>query len=189
MPRSGEQKYVRSDTMINQCALDDHGKVVGIDDQDVHSVWRDVLSLGKRFRRNIADPMLETSMQPRRGKILVTRDGTTQDTRAIPYHARNHEQPNVSLPHADVQALLPREKEQRSLKTALHQRNSGANWLVGHEQKDRGTQLRKLGLGGFQSNIGKRYKLREAALKRLEEMTNAEKARLAQIPTQDDIIF
>jgi len=39
MPRSRERKYVRSDTAINQCALDDHGKVVDIDLQDKEHVW------------------------------------------------------------------------------------------------------------------------------------------------------
>ncbi len=190
MPRSPDQKYLRSDTTINQCALDDHGKVVGIDDQDVHSVWTDILSLGNPFRRNIADETLGRSMQPRRGKILITRDGTTHDTRAISYSAKKHEQPRVTLPHNIVQTVVPREDEKSSLATARHQPNSRANWLIGHEHKDRGTKIRQLSRGGWQSaTLGNEYKRKAEALERLEKIENAEKARLAQIIPQDNIIF
>lgn len=189
MPRSRERKYLRSDTTMNQCAFDEHGKVVGIDEQDAHSVWVDLLSLGKQFRRNIADHMLKTSMQPTRGEILVTRDGTTHDTRAVSFRAKIHELPRVALPLADVQALLPRENERRSLETAKHKCHTRASWVVGHEQKDRGTKLKLLALGGFQTNIGEDYKRRKETLERLERMENSEKARRALEPIQDDITF
>lgn len=189
MPRSPDQKYLRSDTTINQCTLDENRKEVGIDLQDKEHVWSEVLSFGEKFLKNIADFSLGESTQPNRGEILVTRNESSQDTRAISYRARIHERPRVALPHADVQTLLPRENEQRSLKTARRKHHTRAIWTVGHEHKDQGTQLRKLEFGGFLTNIGVRYKQESAALEQLEKMNNAEKTRLAQIPTQDDIKF
>lgn len=190
MPRSPDQKYLRSDNTINQCTLDENRKEVGIDLQDKEHVWSEVLSFGEKFLKNIADFSLGESTQPNRGEILVTRNESSQETRAIPYRARLHELPRVALSHANVQASLPRENEKRSLQTARRKHHTRAIWTVGHEQKDRGTQLRKLAFGGWQSAaLGNEYKRKAAALEQLEKIKNAEKARLAQIPTQDNIIF
>jgi len=189
MPRNGERKYIRADDAIDQRAFDEHHNEVGIDLQDQDHVWSEILSFGEKFLKNIADFSLGESTQPKRGEILVTRNESSQEIRAVAFRAAKHEQPRVTLPHNIVKTVVPREDEKRSIKTARRQRHARAFWTIGHEQKDRGTQLRKLSLGGFQTNIGKQYKLREAALERLERMKNAESARLAQIIPQDDITF
>lgn len=189
MPILPDRKYLRSDHTVDQRAFDENHKEVGIDIQDKESIWTDVLSLGRTFQKNIADALLGKSVQPQRGEILVTRLESSQQTRAISFRAAKHEHPKVALSHADTLSLIPREDERQSLTTARRKHHSRAMWASSAEHKDFGTNIRRLAFGGFQTNIGEKYKNKEAVLEQVEKKEKAEKARLSQIPTEDDIKF
>lgn len=188
MPNTPDRKYLRSDHTVDQRAFDENHIEVGLGTQDRESIWSEVLSLGKIFQKNIADELLLKSVQPRRGAILVTRLESSQQTRAISFRAAKHEYPKVALSHIDTQAQISRADERRSLTTARHAHHSRAMWTISVEHKDSGTIIRRLAFGGFKTNIGKEYKNKEAVLE-VEKKEKAEKARLAQIPTEDDIKF
>lgn len=182
-----DRRYDRPDVAIDQRTFGDHGEEIGLDDQDVHSVWSDVLSLGKQFRHNIADAMLGTSMQPRRGEILVTRDGAMQETRAVRYRAKRHGEITLALPHDEVETHVPREHERRSLRTARHSRHSRAHFSS--PQQERPSPNEKLAAGGFATNLGRKFKLLAIVEERTKANQEAEAAkRKAQKPT-DDIQF
>ena len=186
-PVSPERKYERSETAIDQRAFDEHGAVVEIDALTHDEVWTDVLSVGRSFNRNIADQKLGVALQGRRGEVLVTRSELLQETRAVPYRAKRHERPNLTLSHRETRENLPRENEKLSLTTARHGRHTrGYSPLP-----ERGTMSanQKLAAGGFQSNLGREYKLlalaEDAAATRQREESARRKSRL---PT-DDIQF
>ena len=184
---SPDRKFLRSDSARDQRTFNKHGEEVGIDTQDVDSIWSDVLSLGKQFRKNIADAMLGVSMQPRRGEILVTRSERMQETRAVSYRARKHEQPQVALPHDDVEVRVPRENERRSLRTARRTRHSRANFPI--PQHERPSPNRKLAAGGFMTNFGREYKLLALREDRVNAYKQKEAARRKAQPATDDIPF
>ncbi len=185
--RGPERRYLRPDTSIEQRTFDEHGDEVGIDDQTHDEVWADVLSLGKTFGRNIADALLGKAMQPRRGEILVTRSEQSQDTRAIPYRARKHERPHRELTHDVVGALLPREHERRSLRTARHGKHSRG--YVEGAARGKMSAAQKLSGGGFQSNLGREYELLALMEERAEAFQKEEAARRKAQPPTDDIPF
>ncbi|MBI5019450.1 hypothetical protein HZB58_04225 [Candidatus Gottesmanbacteria bacterium] len=184
---SPEQKYERPDPAIDQRTFDKHGAVVEIDDNSHEQIWSDALSVGIPFKRNVADKKLGIAMQGRRGEILVTRSQRTQDTRAVAYRARRHGQPTLTLSHRETRENLPRENERRSLETALHGRHTR-----GYTPIPEGTKVshnQKLAAGGFQSNLGREYKLLALA-EELEASQQREKAaRRKSQPPADDIPF
>lgn len=185
--RGKEHKYLRPDTSIEQRTFDEHGNEVGIDDQTHDEIWADVLSLGKKFGRNIADALLGNAMQTRRGEILVTRSERSQDTRAIAYRARRHERPYRELGHDVVGALLPREHERRSLRTARHGKHSRG--FIEGNPGGKLSAAQKLSLGGFQSNLGREYELLALMEERAEAFRKEEAARRKTQPPTDDIPF
>jgi len=185
MPEIPKRKFLRADHAIDQRTFDTAGDEVGIDNQTHDGVWSDALVTGRRFRRNIADAALGTSLQPRRGEILVTRLESTQETRAIPYRARRHERPEQELTHGQAAASIPQEGERRSVKTARHDRHTRASWQLPEEHKDRGTKLRQLAFGGNLPKQNARLRHREAALERLDRMEASQRQQQKQAPADD----
>lgn len=186
-PFSVERKYERPDPAIDQRTFDERGDVVEIDDLTHDEVWVDVLSVGSPFNRNIADQTLGVALQGRRGEILVTRSERTQDSRAISYRARRHERPNLILSHQETRENLPRENERRSLDTARHGKHSR-----GYTPIPTGTKVspsEKLSAGGFQTNLGREYKLLALAEEQAAANLREETARRKSRPPADDIPF
>lgn len=186
-PASPERKYIRPDTAIDQRTFDEVGEEVSIDNSTHDQTWVDVLSLGIPFGRNIADILLGKAVQKRRGEILVTRSENSQDTRAIPYRAKRHELPRVTLTHRETRENLPRENERRSLETARHGRHSREYTPIPD-----GITLspnQRLAAGGFQSNLGREYKLRALAEDQEAARLHDRTARRKSQPPSDDIPF
>ncbi len=184
-----DRKYLRSDTSIDQQTFDERGRNVGIDAQTHEEVWNDALATGNTIGRNIADARLGRSVQPRRGEILSTRLGSTQDTRAIPYRARRHEKPTIQMPYEQAAKKIPREAERRSLTTARHDRHTRAHWVITQEAKNRGTKLRQLAFGGNLPKTNERLARRATALERLEEMTARRRAKIQAEQADDGVQF
>lgn len=186
-PFSAERRYERPDTSIDQRTFDEHGGVVEIDALSHDEVWTDVLSVGRSFNRNIADQKLGVAMQGRRGEVLVTRSELLQETRAVPYRAKRHERPNLTLTHRETRENLPRENEKLSLTTARHGRHTrGYSPLP--ESATMSANL-KLAAGGFQTNLGREYKLLALAEEAAATSQREESVRRKSRPPTDDIQF
>lgn len=127
-------------------------------------------------------------MQGRRGEILIMRSERLQETRAIPYRAKRHGQPTLTLTHRETRENLPRENEWRSLETARHGRHSRGYAPIAVE----GTRIspnQKLAAGGFQTNLGREYKLLALAEEETTNRRREETARRKSQPPADDIQF